>query len=476
VSATDWETVVGLEVHVELATATKMFCGCPNVFGSEPNTNVCPTCLGLPGSLPVVNEKAVELAAALGLALGCEVKPSVFARKNYFYPDMPKDYQVSQYDRPINEHGVLDLPSGKRVGITRAHLEEDTGKSTHVGETGRIHGAEGSLIDYNRAGVPLLEIVSEPDIRSAEEAREYVAELRSIILAVGASDAKMEEGSMRVDANVSVHRPGTEFGTRAEIKNLNSLRSLGRAIDYEISRQVDLVEAGEEVVQETRHWDEEAGRTRAGRRKENSDDYRYFQEPDLVPLAPEAAWLDELRAGLPALPAARRSALAGAAGVEPSDAAVALLVQRDQDALALAAIGAGVDAARVLTHVEHDIPADATATFDPAALAGVVALEGERKLTATQAKKVLEVIAERGGAADPAAVAAELGFEAMESGELEALVDEAIAANADAWAKILDGNDKAAGAITGHVMKATKGKADGKAVAEILAARKAAAG
>jgi aspartyl-tRNA(Asn)/glutamyl-tRNA(Gln) amidotransferase subunit B len=474
--SSEWEAVIGLEVHVELATATKMFCGCPNVFGSEPNTNVCPTCLGLPGSLPVVNEKAVELAAALGLALGCEVKPSVFARKNYFYPDMPKDYQVSQYDRPINEHGVLDLPSGKRVGITRAHLEEDTGKSTHVGETGRIHGAEGSLIDYNRAGVPLLEIVSEPDIRSAEEAREYVAELRSIILAVGASDAKMEEGSMRVDANVSVHRPGTEFGTRAEIKNLNSLRSLGRAIDYEISRQVDLVEAGEEVVQETRHWDEEAGRTRAGRRKENSEDYRYFQEPDLVPLAPEAAWLDELRAGLPALPAARRSALAGAAGVEPSDAAVALLVQRDQDALALAAIGAGVDAARVLTHVEHDIPADATATFDPAALAGVVALEGERKLTATQAKKVLEVIAERGGAADPAAVAAELGFEAMESGELEALVDEAIAANADAWAKILDGNDKAAGAITGHVMKATKGKADGKAVAEILAARKAAAG
>jgi aspartyl-tRNA(Asn)/glutamyl-tRNA(Gln) amidotransferase subunit B len=474
--SSEWEAVIGLEVHVELATATKMFCGCPNVFGSEPNTNVCPTCLGLPGSLPVVNEKAVELAAALGLALGCEVKPSVFARKNYFYPDMPKDYQVSQYDRPINEHGVLDLPSGKRVGITRAHLEEDTGKSTHVGETGRIHGAEGSLIDYNRAGVPLLEIVSEPDIRSAEEAREYVAELRSIILAVGASDAKMEEGSMRVDANVSVHRPGTEFGTRAEIKNLNSLRSLGRAIDYEISRQVDLVEAGEEVVQETRHWDEEAGRTRAGRRKENSDDYRYFQEPDLVPLAPEAAWLDELRAGLPALPAARRSALAGAAGVEPSDAAVALLVQRDQDALALAAIGAGVDAARVLTHVEHDIPADATATFDPAALAGVVALEGERKLTATQAKKVLEVIAERGGAADPAAVAAELGFEAMESDELEALVDEAIAANADAWAKILDGNDKAAGAITGHVMKATKGKADGKAVAEILAARKAAAG
>jgi aspartyl-tRNA(Asn)/glutamyl-tRNA(Gln) amidotransferase subunit B len=474
--ANDWEAVIGLEVHVELATATKMFCGCPNLFGDEPNTNVCPVCLGLPGSLPVVNEKAVELAAALGLALGCEVKPSVFARKNYFYPDMPKDYQVSQYDRPINEHGHLELPSGTRIGITRAHLEEDTGKSTHVGDSGRIHGAQSSLIDYNRAGVPLLEIVSEPDIRSAEEAREYVSELRSIILAVGASDAKMEEGSMRVDANVSVHHPGEPFGTRAEVKNLNSLRSLGRAVEYEIARQVDLVEAGEEIVQETRHWDEAAGRTRPGRRKENSDDYRYFQEPDLVPLVPDAAWLDELRASIPALPAGRRTALAAAAGVEPSDAAVALLVLRDQDALALAAIdvvGPGGDAARVLTHVEHDIPADATSTFAPDALAGVVALEGERKLTATQAKKVLEVIAERGGAADPVVVAAELGFQAMDTGELEALVDEAIAANADAWAKVLEGNEKAAGAITGHIMRATKGKADGKAVAELLAARKA---
>jgi aspartyl-tRNA(Asn)/glutamyl-tRNA(Gln) amidotransferase subunit B len=471
-----WEAVIGLEVHVELATATKMFCGCPNVFGSEPNTNVCPVCLGLPGSLPVINERAVELAVALGLALGCDVRPSVFARKNYFYPDMPKDYQISQYDRPVNVEGHLLLPSGKRIGITRAHLEEDTGKSTHVGETGRIHGAEASLIDYNRAGVPLLEIVSEPDIRSSEEARDYVAELRSIILAVGASDAKMEEGSMRVDANVSVHRPGEPFGTRAEIKNLNSLRSLVRAIEYEITRQIDLRESGETVVQETRHWDEEAGRTRPGRRKEDADDYRYFQEPDLVPLLPEPAWLDALRDGLPPLPAARRAALAEAAGAGVTEAAVALLVQRDQDALALAAIEAGGDAGRVLTHVEHDIPADASGGFDPRALAGVVALEGERKLTATQAKKVLEVIAERGGSADPVAVAAELGFEVMDTAELEALVDEAIAANDYAWEKILDGNDKAAGAITGHVMRATGGKADGKAVAEILAARKAAAG
>jgi aspartyl-tRNA(Asn)/glutamyl-tRNA(Gln) amidotransferase subunit B len=472
----DWETIIGLEVHVELATATKMFCGCANRFGSEPNTQICPVCLGLPGSLPVVNSRAVELACSLGLALGCEVRPSVFARKNYFYPDMPKDYQVTQYDRPTNSDGSLALPSGKVIGITRAHLEEDTGKSTHLGESGRIHGADASLIDYNRAGVPLLEIVSEPDIRSSDEAREYVSELRAVILAVGASDAKMEEGSMRVDANVSVHHPGTPFGTRCEIKNVNSLRSLGRAIDYEVRRQIDAITAGETIVQETRHWDEEAGRTRAGRRKEDADDYRYFQEPDLVPLTPSSAWLDGLRSALPALPAARRSALASVAGVAETDPGVALLVQRDQDALAVAAIAAGGEPGRVLTHVEHDVPAEASASFSPSALAGVVTLEADRKLSATQAKKVLEVLAERGGAGDAVAIAAELGFEAMASGELDGLVDEAIAANADAWAKVLEGNEKAAGAITGHIMKATKGKADGKAVAELLAARKAEAG
>ena len=472
-TADDWEMVVGLEVHVELATTTKLFCGCPNMFGDEPNTNVCPVCLGLPGSLPVLNDKAVELAATVGLALGCDVRPSVFARKNYFYPDMPKDYQVSQYDLPINVAGTLELPSGTVVGITRAHLEEDTGKSTHIGESGRIHGADFSLVDYNRAGVPLLEIVSEPDIRSAEQAREYVAELRAILLAVGASDAKMEEGSMRVDANVSVRRgPHAPFGTRCEIKNLNSLRSLGRAIEYEMRRQIDLLEAGDTVVQETRHWDEEAGRTRAGRRKEEAEDYRYFPEPDLVPIAPEAAWLDGLRSALPALPAERRNRLAQAAGVAVTEPAVALLVQREQDALALAAIEAGAEPGRVLTHVEHDLPA--AAPFEPAALAAVVAMESRRELTATQAKEVLRVIAERGGSVDPSTVAAELGFEAMDTGELEQLVDEAIAANAGAWEKVLAGNDKAAGAISGYIMKATKGKADGKAVAELLAARKAA--
>ncbi len=473
---TTWETVIGLEVHVELDTATKLFCGCPNRFGSEPNTNVCPVCLGLPGSLPVINERAVEHAARVGLALDCDVRPSVFARKNYFYPDMPKDYQVTQFDLPIDIAGHLDLPSGQRIGITRAHIEEDTGKSTHVGESGRIHGADFSLVDYNRAGVPLLEIVSEPDLRSAEAAREYVAELRSVLLAVGASDAKMEEGSMRVDANVSVRpSPDAPFGTRCEIKNLNSLRSLGRAIDYEVRRQIDALEAGDSIVQETRHWDEEAGRTRAGRRKEEADDYRYFREPDLVPLEPEPAWLDAIRAALPALPAARRSALADAAGVAVTTPAVALLVERHQDELALAAIAASGEAARVLTHVEHDIAAELSASFSPDALAGVVRLEATGAVTATQAKKLLDVIVERGGAGDPVALAAELGFEAMGGDELEAVVDEAIAANGAAWDKVLAGNDKAIGAITGHVMKATKGKADGRAIAAALAARREAA-
>src|SRR3954466_6438626 len=272
-----YEIVIGLEVHCELKTATKWFCGCRNAFGDEPNTNVCPVCLGLPGSLPVLNHQAVEFAMRIGRALHCTVQPSIFHRKNYFYPDMPKDYQVSQYDRPINVAGRLELPDGSVVGITRAHMEEDTGKTTHVGATGRIHGADHSLVDYNRAGVPLVEIVSEPDLRSAEDAQAYVRELRAILLAVDVSDARMEEGSMRVDCNVSVRPAGSDtFGTRCEIKNLNSIRSLGRAVEYEMARQIQLREAGEAIVQETRHWVEDEGRTVSGRSKEESHDYRYF--------------------------------------------------------------------------------------------------------------------------------------------------------------------------------------------------------
>ncbi len=284
-----WELIVGLEVHVELDTATKLFSASPNRFGDEPNTNIDPVTLGLPGALPVLNRHAVELAMRIGAALNCTIQACTFHRKNYFYPDMPKAYQISQYDQPLNVDGSLDLPNGVRIGIERAHLEEDTGKSTHVGGSGgRIHGSDYSLIDFNRAGVPLVEIVSRPDIRTAEQARQYVTELRAILVAIGASDAKMEEGSMRCDANVSVHKPGTPFGTRCEIKNVNSVRSLGRAIEYEARRQIAMIGAGETVRQETRHWDENDGRTHTLRTKEDADDYRYFLEPDLVPLEPSA--------------------------------------------------------------------------------------------------------------------------------------------------------------------------------------------
>jgi aspartyl-tRNA(Asn)/glutamyl-tRNA(Gln) amidotransferase subunit B len=477
---TGWELVVGLEVHAELATATKIFCSCPNRFGDEPNTNVCPVCLGLPGSLPVLNEQVVELAMRFGEALHCEIRGSIFHRKNYFYPDMPKDYQISQYDQPINVAGWLELASGARIGITRAHIEEDTGKSTHMGSGagGRIHGSEFSLVDYNRAGVPLLEIVSEPDIRSVDEAREYVGELRALLAATGVSDAKMEEGSMRVDANVSVRRTGdSAFGRRCEIKNLNSVRSLGRAIEYEARRQIDLLEAGERVRQETRHWDEGDGRTHTLRTKEDADDYRYFPEPDLVPLAPDEAWLAEVRAAMPLLPAARRARLADATGRTATDAAVAGVVERGLDDLAVATVAAGGDPSRVLVHIENDLPTDGAAHhLRPERLAALTRLEVDGALTATQAKAVLADVLAAGGDADPAAIAAAKGFEAMDTSALEGAVDAAIAADPTAWAKYVAGDDKVAGAFVGPVMKATKGKADGKAVTALLRARREAAG
>ena len=471
-----WEIVVGLEVHCERATVTKLFCGCPNMFGDEPNTNVCPVCLELPGSLPVLNHNVVELAMRLGRALHCTVEPSVFARKNYFYPDMPKDYQVSQFDQPINVDGWLDLPDGTRVGIERAHIEEDTGKNTHAGGSGRIHGADYSLVDYNRAGVPLVEIVGRPHIRHPEQAKTYIDELRAILLTTGASDAKMEEGSLRVDANVSVRRVGdTALGTRCEVKNLNSLRSLGRAIEYEARRQVDLLETGERIKQETRHWDEGAGRTRAGRSKEEAVDYRYFQEPDLVPLAPSAEWIAAIDAAMPPLPAARRDALASSAGVAVTETSVVIAVQRDLDQLALATIAAGGDGKRVLTHVEHNLSGDGAADLNPATFAQLVSLELGGQLTATQAKTVLAEMVTSGRAPD--VIAAELGFEAMDSSELEGIVDGLIAESPEEWSDFCTGDDKKRGKLqgffTGKIMKATKGQADGKAVAALLESRRA---
>ena len=466
---TEWETVVGLEVHVELATATKLFSSAPNSFGDQPNTNVTPVCLGLPGSLPVLNRKSVELAINTGLALNCEIRPSVFHRKNYFYPDMPKDYQVSQYDEPICAEGYLDLLNGIRIGIERAHLEEDAGKTTHLGcEDGRIHGASEALIDYNRAGVPLLEIVSRPDIRSADDARSYVEELRGILLATGASEARLEEGSMRVDANVSVRPFGSsELRTRCEIKNLNSLRSLQRAIEYEARRHIDLYEAGEKPKQETRHWSTE-GRTHTLRSKEEANDYRYFPEPDLVLLDPDRAWIEEIRKALPTLPAAIRSELVACAGATLEQANT--IVSRGLGSIVVSAVNSGCDAHRALTHAIQNLAMENASKISDVSFIKVLQMEDEGSLTPTQAKQILAEAVETGE--DPTLLAKNRGFEAMESGALEILVDKAISENLGAWEKFCSGEEKVQGVFVGAVMKETKGQADGGEINRILQERR----
>ena len=472
----DWELVVGLEVHSELATATKLFCGCRNAFGDEPNVNICPTCLGLPGSLPVLNEQAVELAMRIGAALHCEIRPSVFARKNYFYPDQAKDYQISQYDLPLNTGGWLELPDGFRVGVTRAHMEEDTGKLTHVGASGRINAALHALVDYNRSGVPLVEIVSEPDIRTVAQARAYASELRGILVATGASDGRMEEGSMRVDANVSVRPVGTAaFGTRCEIKNLNSLRSLGRAIEYEAARQIAILESGGSVTQETRHWDESAGRTDSMRSKEEANDYRYFPEPDLVPLAPDGAWQERVRAGLGPMPADRRAVLVAALGGAPSDAQadqIHAVVELGLDSLVTAAADAGAPVALALARAANEVAAqgEAALDLDAGSFASLLSMESGGQLSATQSKTVLVALLERGGG-DPTALAQEMGFEALGSDTLATVLDDVIAAHPDEWARFVEGDDRVMQFFIGQVMKATSGKANGKDVAAELRRR-----
>ncbi|MFM7771734.1 MAG: Asp-tRNA(Asn)/Glu-tRNA(Gln) amidotransferase subunit GatB [Acidimicrobiaceae bacterium] len=468
-----WQLVVGLEVHVELATKTKMFSASTNRFGDEPNTNIDPVTLGLPGALPVLNKHAVELAMRIGLALNCKVQPCTFHRKNYFYPDLPKAYQITQYDHPLNVDGFLMLPGDVRIGVERAHLEEDTGKSTHFGgSSGRIHGSDYSLLDYNRAGVPLVEIVSRPDIRTSEQARQYVAELRAILLAISASDAKMEEGSMRCDVNVSVHKAGTPFGTRCEIKNVNSIRSVGRAIDYEARRQVDLIESGGTVRQETRHWDDATGRTETLRTKEDADDYRYFLEPDLVPLVPEQSWIDKVRAALPVLPAARRNALAELCSVDKDGESAFVVVERGQDEYVREVVNCGGDPRRSVIYVQQAFAEQGPTPIVPARdLAALTILERDAKVTSTQAKTLLTDLIEAGGG-DVVAMAAKRGFEALDTGALEAMVDAAIAAEPGAWQKYCAGEEKALGALVGAIMKSSKGKADGKAVTAILQSKR----
>jgi aspartyl-tRNA(Asn)/glutamyl-tRNA(Gln) amidotransferase subunit B len=465
-----WELVIGLEVHCELKTSTKLFCGCPNMFGDEPNTNVCPVCLGLPGSLPVINQRAVELAMAIGTALNCEIRPSTFHRKNYFYPDQAKDYQISQYDEPINVNGHLDLPDGSRVGIERAHMEEDTGKTTHAGSSGRIHGSDYSLVDYNRSGVPLVEIVSAPDMRSSAQARAYASELRAVLVASGASDGKMEEGSMRVDANVSVRRsPDDPFGTRCEIKNLNSVRSLGRAIDYEADRQIALLEAGESVIQQTRHWDEDAGRTVTLRSKEEAYDYRYFLEPDLVPLVPDAEWIRAVADTMAPMPALRRSRMVELMGrgegiTGATEDQVSTVVDLGLDPLVLAAAAAGVPPGLALARTANEAANDAEAArnLDVESYVALLSLEADGSLTPTQSKAVLAEMLAQGG--HPADIAAAKGYEAMSEDSLVTAVADVVAAYPDEWARYCDGDQKVGGMLIGKVMTATKGQADGKAV------------
>ena len=475
-----WETVVGLEVHCELSTASKLFCGCPNEFGDEPNTNVCPVCLGLPGSLPVLNERAVEYALRVAEALHLRVPDrSIFSRKNYFYPDMPKDYQTSQYDEPITIDGWLDI-DGVRVGITRAHLEEDTGKSLHVGGGGRIHDADHSLVDYNRAGVPLLEIVSEPDIRSAEQAKRYVEELRATLLAVGVSDVKMEEGSLRIDANVSVRPVGTsEFGTRAEIKNLNSLRSLVRAVEHETQRQSALIEAGERVVQETRHWDEDGGRTISGRSKEEAHDYRYFPEPDLVPVAPTDEMRERVRSTMPELPAARRVRLIADWGIKEDDARVLVDVPglADYAERAVAALQSGTPR-DVTNWVRQEVLAYindrglSPAVLAPEMLAELVGLANDGTISRAQAKDVLaESMAEDKWPRD---IVQERGLaQVSDAGELGAVVDSVLAANESTVAEYRAAEDDKTrknkrNALMGLVMKELKGQGNAQVVNQLL--------
>ena len=469
-----WEMVVGLEVHTELKTNTKMFCGCANSFGAAPNTNVCPICLGLPGSLPVLNVRAVELAMAIGTAVHSTISPSTFHRKNYFYPDMPKDFQISQYDLPINVGGYLDLPDGSRVSIERAHLEEDTGKSTHLGGSGRIHGADRSLVDYNRSGVPLVEIVSGPDIRSSAQARTYAAELRGILIATGASDGRMEEGSMRIDANVSVRRTGEPFGTRCEIKNLNSLRSLVRAIDFEAARQVELIEGGAKVRQETRHWDENLGTTSTMRVKEEADDYRYFREPDLVDLVPDQAWQDRVRDGLRPMPAERRAVLAQRL-TDPAPAlldALEVVIDLGLDSYVTAALDAGVASDLALARAANEIASDleSVGNLSVEAYVATLLMEQRGELSATQSKTVLTEILAHGG--EPASVAASKGFERLASGALGEVVAQLIDEHPDEWSRYRSGDEKLAQFFIGQVMKLTNGQANGKEVIAELQARR----
>ena len=474
-----WEPVIGIEVHVELMTVSKMFCGCAVEFGAEPNTNVCPTCLGLPGALPVPNRAAIESIIEIGLALNCQVSDrSVFHRKNYFYADLPKNYQISQFDVPVCHDGYLDLELDdevRRIGIERAHMEEDTGKSTHLGAGGRIHAAESTLLDFNRSGVPLVEIVSRPDLRGAAEARAYAQELRSIVAELGVSDVRLEEGSIRFDANVSIRPSGEEtLGTKVEIKNMNSFRSLERAIDFEIGRQIELVDSGGSVTQETRHWDEEAGVTHSMRTKEGSSDYRYFTEPDLAPMVMSDVWVDEVTSRLPELPAQRRDryrsqGLDRAAAGVLSGAEMTLRKIYDEAVLSGASpkTAANWVNGEITGWLRRSVAGPETLALDGASLAELIAMVDDGSISSTAAKEVLDGVL--AGEGKPRVVAERRDLLQMsDRSALDAAVVEVLDANPHAVEEYQGGEEKVVGFLVGQVMKATQGKADPRLVNEII--------
>ncbi|HYU57903.1 MAG TPA: Asp-tRNA(Asn)/Glu-tRNA(Gln) amidotransferase subunit GatB [Actinomycetota bacterium] len=470
-----YEPVIGLECHVELATRTKMFCGCANSFGAAPNTQVCEVCLGHPGTLPVANGRAVEFTMKIGLALGCEIAPrSLFHRKNYFYPDMPKNYQISQFDLPLCTGGALEIEVGgetRRIGVHRVHLEEDTGKTLHMGgASGRIADANYALEDYNRAGVPLVEVVSEPDMRSADEARAYFQELRLILESLGVSDVRMEEGSLRCDANVSVRPQGaTDLGTKVEIKNLNSVRSLERAIRFEAERQRAALERGEELVQETRHWDEGAGLTLPLRSKEYAFDYRYFPEPDLQPIEPGADWIDRLRSELPELPAARRARLSDRFQLSPEQ---------------LVVIGSSSETARLFEEAFNRLEGVGPRTIanwivnvgpdlvrdELDALVDVIRLTELGEISVLAGKEVLAEALATGQ--DPKDIVEAKGLRQIsDEGALTAVIDRVIAENPGPVEQFRAGKEGVLGFLVGQVMKATNGSANPKEAGRLLRER-----
>jgi aspartyl-tRNA(Asn)/glutamyl-tRNA(Gln) amidotransferase subunit B len=476
--AAELEAVIGLEIHVQLATRTKMFCGCELSFGDAPNTHTCPVCLAHPGVLPVPNEQAILYALQIAAALECEVAPrSIFHRKNYFYPDSPKAYQISQFNIPLASNGKLG-----EIRIHRAHLEEDAAKMIHVGESGRIHGSGASLVDFNRGGTPLVEIVTEPDLRGAAEATGWARLLRETVRQLGVSDVNMEEGSLRVDANVSVRPAGSEqLGTKTELKNMNSFRFLQRGVEAELARQRELIAAGGTVTQETLHFDPVSGSLTSLRSKEESHDYRYFPEPDLVPLAPTEQMLREAREALPELPAARiqryEAEMGLAANVAASlaaDPATAAYFERT------AAAASGIEPKVVANWVIGELAAAlrqgeeeasaADSKVEPAALASLVALVQEKKISHGSGKTVLAALLAEGG--DPTVIVEREGLaQISDSGELEAIVTAAVDANPKAAEQIREGNAKAIGAIVGAVMKETKGRADGGEVNRLIRER-----